>query len=251
MSGLKGERRSVSFGFLDEAGDLARLRDLDDAELGDLVGRDGQGGDGDVGAGVAVLLLHQGVVHLVDVVAGEDEDVLGLFGADGVDVLEDGVGGALVPGLGDALHGGEDLDELAELGGDDRPPALADVAVERERLVLGEDVDVAQVGVDAVRQRDVDDAVLPGEGDGGLGAIACEGKQALARAASQIATPNVSLMLVHPSASVRAVATALRTSERRCDAKSTHLRRPKSSTGRRPSVAQGYSSVELGPLRHG
>ncbi len=67
----------------------------------------GERGNGDVGAGVRVLLLHAGVVHLVDVVAGEDEDVAGLLGADGIDVLEDGVGGALVPALGDALHGGE------------------------------------------------------------------------------------------------------------------------------------------------
>jgi hypothetical protein len=114
------------------------------------------------------------------VVAGEDEDVLGLLGADGVDVLVDGVGGALVPGFGDALHGREDLDELAEFVGDHRAPALADVAVERERLVLGEDVDVAQVGVDAVGEGDVDDAVLAGEGDGGLGAIAGEGEEPFA-----------------------------------------------------------------------
>ena len=127
-----------------------------------------------------VLLQHEGVVHLVDVVAGEDDDVLGLFGADGVDVLVDGVGGALVPGLGDALHGREDLDELAELVGDDGAPALADVAVERERLVLGEDVDVAQVGVDAVGEGDVDDAVLAGEGHGRLGAIAGEGEEPFA-----------------------------------------------------------------------
>ncbi len=48
--------------------------------------------------------------------------------------------------------------------GDDGAPALADVAVEGERLVLGEDVDVAEVGVDAVGEGDVDDAVLAGEG---------------------------------------------------------------------------------------
>ena len=148
--GVEGGADAGFFGLLLEAGDLAVAGDFDDTEGGDLVGRDGQGGEGDVGAGFAMLLEHEGVVHLVDVVAGEDDDVLGLFGADGVDVLVDGVGGALVPGLGDALHGGKDLDELAELVGDDGAPALADVAVERERLVLGEDVDVAEVGVDAV-----------------------------------------------------------------------------------------------------
>ncbi len=38
---------------------------------------DGQGGEGDVGAGVTVLFEHEGVVHLVDVVAREDDDVFG------------------------------------------------------------------------------------------------------------------------------------------------------------------------------
>jgi hypothetical protein len=115
------------------------------------------------------------------VVAGEDENVLGLLGADGVDVLEDGVGGALVPGLGDALHGGKDFDELAEFGGDDGAPAFADMAIQREGFVLGEDVDVAEVGVDAVGEGDIDDAVLTGEGNGRLGAVAGERKEPLSR----------------------------------------------------------------------
>jgi hypothetical protein len=182
---VEGRADAGLLGLFDEAGDFAGAFDLDDAEVGDLVGGDGEGGKGDVRSGVAVLLEHEGVVHLVDVVAGEDEDVLGLFRADGVDVLEDGVGGALVPGLGDALHGRKDLDELAEFRGDDGSPAFADVAIQREAFVLGEDVDVAQVRVDAVGQRDVDDAVLPGEGNGRFGAVARERKQPLACPASQ------------------------------------------------------------------
>ncbi len=122
--GVEGRADLGLFGLFFEADDLSVAGDLDDTEGGDLVGGDGEGGEGDVGAGVDVLLQHEGVVHLVDVVAGEDEDVLGLLGADGVDVLVDGVGGALVPGLGDALHGGQDLDELAQLVGDDRCPSL-------------------------------------------------------------------------------------------------------------------------------
>ena len=48
---------------------------------------------------VQMLLQHLLIVHLVDVVAGEDEDMLRFFGADGIDVLKDGVGRALIPGL--------------------------------------------------------------------------------------------------------------------------------------------------------
>ena len=146
-----------------------------------------------------MLLQHEGVVHLVDVVAGEDDDVLGLFGADGVDVLVDGVGGALVPGFGDALHGWEDLDELAELVGDDRAPALADMAVERERFVLGEDVDVAEIGVDAVGEGDVDDAVLAGEGDGRLGAVAGKGEEPFAGTTGKQNAKRISHIQITPA----------------------------------------------------
>jgi len=70
--------------------------------------------------------------------------------------------------------GGENLNELAEFAGDERAPAFADVAIERERLVLREDVDAAQAGVDAVGERDVDDAILAAEGNCRLGAVASE-----------------------------------------------------------------------------
>jgi len=119
-----------------------------------------------------VLLHHAGVVHLVDVVAGEDDDIFRFFRADGIDVLVYGVRRALVPGLGDALHGRQNFDELAEFIGDYRAPTLTNVAVERERLVLSKDVDVAKVRVDAVGQCDVDDAVLTRKRDGGLGPVA-------------------------------------------------------------------------------
>ena len=180
MSGLKGERMLVSLGFSTKpmTSPLRATSTTPKAETSS--GAMGRVARVTSAPESSCCSQHAGVVHLVDVVAGEDEDVLGLFGADGVDVLVDGVGGALVPGLGDALHGREDLDELAELVGDDRAPALADVAVERERLVLGEDVDVAEVGVDAVGEGDVDDAVLAGERNGRLGAIAGEGEEPFA-----------------------------------------------------------------------
>ena len=118
-----------------------------------------------------VLLEHELVVHLVDVIAGEKKHVLGTLAADGIDVLVDGIGGSLVPVLTDALHGRKNFDELAKLAGD-HLPGLADVAIEGERLVLGEDVDLAQVGVDAVGKGYVNNAVDAAKGDSGLGAVA-------------------------------------------------------------------------------
>ena len=88
---------------------------FDDTELlGGFRGGNFDGGDGDVGAGIDVLLKHSGVVHLVDVIAGKDEDELGALAADGVDVLINGVGSALIPLLRDAQLWGKHFDEFAE-----------------------------------------------------------------------------------------------------------------------------------------
>ena len=137
----------------------------------------GQRGQGNIGVCLLVVLEHAAVVHLVDVVAGEDDHVLGLLAADGVDVLIDRVGGAHVPVGAGALHGRQQLEELAEFLGDNAGPSFADMPVERERLVLGEDEDPAQAGVDAVGERDVDDPVVPAEGHGRLGAVAGQRKE--------------------------------------------------------------------------
>ncbi|MCA1584053.1 MAG: hypothetical protein LC791_04515 [Acidobacteria bacterium] len=42
---------------------------------------------------------------------------------------------------------------------------MTDVPVERERLVLGRDEDVAQAGVDAITENEIDDAVRTAEED--------------------------------------------------------------------------------------
>ena len=60
-----------------------------------------------------------------------------------------------------------------------------DVVVERARVVLGQDDDVVDVRVDAVRQREVDDPVLAAERDGRLGALLGQDRQALALAAGK------------------------------------------------------------------
>jgi len=80
--------------------------------------------------------------------------------------------------------GGKDFDELSYLA-PEYVPAFADVAVERKRFVLSEDVDAAEVGVEAVGESDIDDAVHASKGDGGLGAVASERIEAFASAAGE------------------------------------------------------------------
>ncbi len=109
------------------------------------------------------MLQHQPIIHFVDMVAGKDEHVLRLLGADRVNVLVNRIGRSHVPVGADPLHGRQNFNELAQFLGHDAGPAFAYVAIERERLVLGEDVDPAQVGIDAVGKGDIDDAVSPAE----------------------------------------------------------------------------------------
>ena len=154
-----------------ETENLSRLSHLDNAQLPALFRRNRQRGQRDLGVGLLVVMQHPAVVHLVDLVAGENDHVPGLFAADGIDILVDRVGRAHVPVGAGALRRRQQLEELAQLLGHNARPAFADVPVERQRLVLGEDVNPAQARVDAVGERDVNDAVVPSEGHRRLGAI--------------------------------------------------------------------------------
>ena len=124
---------------------------------------------------------HPGIVHLVDVVARQHDRPARVLALDRVQVLPHGVGRAEVPVLAHALLRRVDLDELSELAVDD-VPAHPHVAVEALRLVLGRDEDLAQAGVDAVREREVDDPIGTAERDGRLGALARERVEPLAGA---------------------------------------------------------------------
>jgi hypothetical protein len=113
------------------------------------------------------------------VISGKNHYVLRLLRTDRVDVLINGVGGALIPLVADPLHGREDFNELPDLA-PEYVPALPDMAVERERLVLSEDVDAPEIGVEAVGKSDIDDPIYAPEGHCGLGAIPSEGIKSLA-----------------------------------------------------------------------
>jgi hypothetical protein len=125
-----------------------------------------------------VKAQHFRVVHLVYVVARQNDDVLWALLHDRVHVLVHGISGALIPVLADAFLRRKNLDELSELLRHDAP-AHADVAIQRERLVLRRDEDAMQPGVDAVAQGEIDDAVRPAEKYGRFRAVARQRVQAL------------------------------------------------------------------------
>ncbi|PAV92443.1 hypothetical protein WR25_20465 [Diploscapter pachys] len=167
--GLARDRRRIGRLF-DEVDDPVGLIDVHHAERDRLHPRNLHAGNRDVGATVAMLLEHHFVIHLVDVIAGQDHHIFDVIGLDDVDVLVDRVGGAFIPlEFADPLAGGQDVEAFVAFGAQEVPAALQ-VADQRMRLVLGRDADAADARIDRVRQREIDDPALAAEIDRGLGA---------------------------------------------------------------------------------
>ena len=157
---------------------------FDDAEAARrFLRRDFERGDGHVGSGIHMLLEHLLIIHFVDVVAGENDDVARVLAADRIDVLIHGIGGAQIPVRRNAHLRRQDFDEFAEA--QQLRPALADVPVQRERFVLCQDEYAAEVAVDAVGKGNVNNSVDAAEGHGGLGAVARQRPEPLALSSSQ------------------------------------------------------------------
>jgi hypothetical protein len=86
--------------------------------------------------------------------------------------------------LTDALLRWENFDELAKLFRDD-VPSHTDVPVQRQRLVLRRDIDVAESRINAVAQGEIDDAVRAAEVHRWFRAIFCQGIEAFSHSASE------------------------------------------------------------------
>ena len=166
--GVSGHGRGV-LGFLDELADAVVVVDAHHAEARGLLQWHLYTAHRDVRLGLDEGREHRAVVHLVDVVARQYQHELRVVAADDIDVLVDRVGGAGIPRSLDTLLRRQQLHELAQLAAHEAPAALH-VAYQAVRLVLGQDGDLADTRVDAVRQWEVDDAELAAEGHRRLGA---------------------------------------------------------------------------------
>ena len=152
LVGLLGELRH---GVVVVLGDDAKARGLGPVHRHDR--------DGEVRVVGDVALDHLAVVHAVQVVAGQDDDVLGVVALDVADVLIDGVGRAGVP-VAARLGGVRRQDGDAAVTGVEVPClASADVGVQQVRAVLREHAHRVDTRVCAVGEREVDDSVLAPE----------------------------------------------------------------------------------------
>ena len=91
---------------LDEVGDAIIFVGIDDAKAAGFVKGDADGADSGVSAFIAVVMHQHVIIHLVDVIAGQDQNIVGPALAHKVDILGHGIGGAGVPiGIEAALKG--------------------------------------------------------------------------------------------------------------------------------------------------
>jgi hypothetical protein len=135
------------------------------AEGAGLHPRHGQAADGDIGAGVDMLAQHHLVIHLVDVVARQDDRIFDAVAVDDVDVLRHRIGRAAIPvRLVHPLRRGQDVQVFVPFRPEEVPAALA-MADQAVRLVLRRNRHLADAGVHRVRQRKVDDPGLAAEID--------------------------------------------------------------------------------------
>ena len=153
-------------------GDGALLVRIHDAKAAGLLPGHLAHGDGDVGVFLNMVAQHGVVIHFIDMIAREDEHIIGVKLLDKGQVLIDGVGRAAVP-----------LARFAGVvGGQHIHAAVAYVQIPRRARA---DIDGVYPRIDAVGKRKIDDAILAAKGHGGLGHMAGQHAQAAALAARQ------------------------------------------------------------------
>ena len=159
-------RRSAD-GFSSKPMIWPQIVELQDAHLRRIVGSTRLGRDGDVGVALDVRFDELVEVHAVQVIAREDEEVLGVEALEMARGLTHGVGGALEPvrAVG-CLLGGQHFDEA--IREHVQPVGLRDVPVEGRGVELRQHEDALEAGMQAVADRDVDQAVLARERNRGL-----------------------------------------------------------------------------------
>ena len=156
-------------GLLPELDDAAGFVRLEQTEI--RRGRPIRGNDRDreIRARLHVPSDELPIVHAIEVVAREDEQVLVLPLLEMRKALADRVRRPLEPvAIAGCLLRRQNLDEPVRETAE--PVRSDDMSVERGGVELRENEDTNDVGIDAVADGDVDESVLPAKRNGGLGA---------------------------------------------------------------------------------
>lgn len=130
-------------------------------------------------------LQHLGVVHLIDVIARKNDNILGSIAVDEIDILVDSVGSTGVPvGICNLLVRRQHIDTSVDAVQVPRL-SVAQVFVELQWLILGQYADRIDAGVDTVGQWKVDDAIFSSKRHCRLGNISGQRIQTAALSAAR------------------------------------------------------------------
>ena len=130
------------------------------AKAGGLHARHLQAAHCDIGAGGHMLLQHDFIVHFVDMIAGQNDDVVNAMAGNNVDILKDRIGGALIPAIfRDHLAGGQNIETFIALGAEEIPATLQmpDQAV---GFILGGHADPPDAAIHGIGEGKIDDPRL-------------------------------------------------------------------------------------------
>src|SRR4029077_1534504 len=106
--------------------------------------------DSDIGTRLDVLHQHEFIVHLVNMIAGENDDELRCVALDDVYILCHRVRSTEVPFiLGDTLRGWQDVEALIPLGPQEIP-TLLHMSDQTVRLVLRRDTNASYSGIERI-----------------------------------------------------------------------------------------------------
>ena len=180
---IAGNGRRLA-GLFQECTDAPAAGGVDDAESRRVRDRNRESRHRDVSIRSAMEVHHLPDVHPVHVVGTEHGHQIGMMVVDEIEVLIDGIGGALKPLRSFAHLRRHDGNELVGKNRRERPGAV-DMLDQRLRLVLHQQIDRVDAGVDQVRQHEIDDAIASPERHGRLRAFEGERRQPCAFASGQ------------------------------------------------------------------
>ena len=174
MGGIVGEREWVP-GFFFKAVDTHGFIHAQHAEIPGFFDGPFNGSDDGVGLRFQKEPVHVGIVHFIDMITGQHQQVGRPLLVKEKKILKDGVGRSAVPFCTNSLLWRNRHNEFPQFG-IEHIPSGANVPIQRMGFVLDKDGDFSQAGVQAIAQRHIDDPILATKGDGWFGAMLGQGK---------------------------------------------------------------------------
>ena len=139
------------------------------AEAAGFLNRDRHAGNGNIRFVRLVEIEHNLIIHLIDVVAAQDQDIIRIEGFHVSQILQNGIGRTRVPFTVRTFFIRRKDRHTADITVQIPRDSDTDMTVQPQRLILCKYPNRVHTGVDAIAQRKINDTVFPAECHGRLG----------------------------------------------------------------------------------